>query len=161
LAGAGKHVIIIGDVPQWRFNVLQVALSKTIPLRASLGRWFWTRAPRSFPERPGLDLVFGPNNENTGFFLTLSQGGLATYLDLFPRFCRDGTCAFERDGELLFMDKDHLSLFGSHYALQDFYLGAPIDPSCNSVFCYDNFSEKSTKITSLWPDALSSMGVRR
>jgi peptidoglycan/LPS O-acetylase OafA/YrhL len=153
LAGAGKHVIIIGDVPQWRFNVLQVALSRVIPLRASLGRLFWSRAPGSFPERPGLDLVYGPNDENTRFFHTLSEGGLATYLDLFPRFCHDGTCVFERDGELLFMDKDHLSLFGSHYALQDFYLGTPIDPSCISMFCHDESFGQSSKIASLWPDA--------
>jgi peptidoglycan/LPS O-acetylase OafA/YrhL len=152
LAGAGKHVIIIGDVPQWRFNVLQVALSKVIPLRASLGRWFWSQAPRSFPERPGLDLVYGPNDANTRLFQTLSQSGSVTYIDLFPRFCRDGNCAFERDGELLFMDKDHLSLFGSHYALKDFHLDTPIDPPCISVFCYDYFVEQSAKITSLWPD---------
>ena len=90
-----------------------------MPLRARLAPWFWSRAPHRFPDRPGLDLVYQPNDENTRFFETLARAGSVAYVDLFPRFCRDGTCSFELDGKLLFIDKDHLSSFGSRYAMQD------------------------------------------
>ncbi len=122
LVTSGKQVIILGDVPRWRFDVMQVALSKASPLRSRLAPWLWSLAPRDFPDRPGLDFVYQPSAENISFFNGLSRKGSVRFIDLFGRFCGDGTCVYERDGEPLFVDSGHLSTSGSSYALQGVHL---------------------------------------
>jgi hypothetical protein len=122
LVSAGKQVVILGDVPRWRFDVMQVALSKASPLRSRLAPWLWSLAPRDFPDRPGLDFVYRPSAENNHFFSELSRNESVRFIDLFGRFCGDGTCVYERDGEPLFVDRGHLSTSGSSYALQGVHL---------------------------------------
>jgi len=122
LLAAGKHVIVLGDVPRWRFDVGQVALTKANTVRSILAPWLWSRLPDAFPDRPGLDLVYGRSAENSKFFQSLAQQKSVLYIDLFQRFCSDDSCAYERDGNIAFIDTGHLSDVGARYALQDLHL---------------------------------------
>ena len=122
LVAAGKHVVVVGDVPRWRFDASQIALTRTIPGRAALAPWLWSRAPGGFPEQPGRDLLYQPDQRNIDLFRALGREESVTYVDLFPRFCPDERCFFERDGTLMYIDTGHLSAEGARFALQDLRL---------------------------------------
>jgi peptidoglycan/LPS O-acetylase OafA/YrhL len=122
LVAAGKHVVIMGDVPTWRLDVSQAALTKANPLRAAIAPWLWSHAPRDLPDRPAVELVYQPNADNIEFFRSLAQQPMVSYVDLFQRFCSDGACTYQRDNAPLFIDNAHLSTFGARYALQDLHL---------------------------------------
>jgi hypothetical protein len=47
---------------------------------------------------------------------------MVSYVDLFERFCSDLGCVYEQEGEPLYIDNTHLSMFGSRFALLDAHL---------------------------------------
>lgn len=109
-------------MPTWRLDVSQVALTKSNKLRSTIAPWLWSHAPRDLPDRPALDLVDKPNEENAKFFRSLARQRMVSYVDLFERFCSDLGCVYEQEGEPLYIDNTHLSMFGSRFALLDAHL---------------------------------------
>jgi peptidoglycan/LPS O-acetylase OafA/YrhL len=119
LTGAGKQVVLVGDTPLWRFDPSRLILAQSIPLREKLFRIFCINCANGFPESAGRELVDTPHRPSDDVIRALgSSPGRVGFMDLFGRFCSDGSCAYQQAGEPLFVDRQHLSVVGARFALQ-------------------------------------------
>ncbi len=116
LTGRGKHVVLIGDTPLWRFDPAKVALSSVIPLRRALAEFVRGESDTS---GTGLDGIFMPVAGVDRVLQAVSTGEGARYLELLPRFCGPQRCWFKEGATLLFIDHSHLSATGSKRALEN------------------------------------------
>ena len=119
---AGKRVILVDDVPSWRFDPLRLALADAIPARRLIAGLF-------DPDLSGLRRGWVPSNEvarhddvRSVLAKVAVEEVAVKRLDLYPVFCSDGRCVFNDDGPLYF-DKDHLSSTGAIRALAHLDLG--------------------------------------
>ena len=113
LRQAGKQVVVVGDTPHWLPDPVLADLATTIPARrwAAMALWRWSGEPLPASGGPGL-----VEADRQAPALMLQQDALAAgaaTLNLFDQFCTAGRCRFIEDGQLLFIDTNHLSQAGS------------------------------------------------
>lgn len=130
LNAAGKHVILIDDVPSFAIDPLLAVRTSLIPARAALARLF---SPAAAPEP--LDTGFAPPQASAA--IAGSQALLrsaasefsATLFDPKPAICPlPGQCAYRDGAALLYIDSSHLSAAGAARALAAF----PLAPAGHS-----------------------------
>jgi peptidoglycan/LPS O-acetylase OafA/YrhL len=120
LRHARKQIVLVGDIPYWRFDPMRVALAKSIPLRGSICSIAWPDCVELFRGAAGLDYIVPPNSHSVQIVREVAAPHVTRYLDLFGRFCNLSRCIFEHENELLFIDTNHLSALGARYALKGF-----------------------------------------
>ena len=120
LRASGKQVIVFEDVPKFAVDPVSRVRTANIPARQVLTAMLGTVDP-SDPGFASPDMV----SENAMVDSAIEQAaeglqGVAFY-DLNSEFCSSATHCIYRDGErLLYLDKNHVTVYGSHYALRDF-----------------------------------------
>jgi peptidoglycan/LPS O-acetylase OafA/YrhL len=110
---AGKHVILIGDVPAWVLDPVHLELAKAMQLRGTLARLLWLDRDHPFPDNGISQMTLPEDPTITPLLRDVAQVGGADWLELQPQLCSPQGCTFERDGQLLYLDRTHLSVFGS------------------------------------------------
>ncbi len=124
MRAAGKQVILVGDVPGWQFSPTHLEYAKAIPARGYLARMLWWTEDHPFPSS-GISAMTEP--DKLGMEAAVKQVALehgADWLDLRRRFCSSAGCLFEREGELLYFDRTHLTTIGSRFAVEGFVFPA-------------------------------------
>src|SRR5262249_47289605 len=91
-----------------------------IPLRGLIFCLVWPNCTDLFRGGVGLDYIVPSNPRSVQIVREAAAADLTRYLDLFGRFCDAGRCIFERENELLFLDKSPLCTLGARYALRTF-----------------------------------------
>lgn len=121
LEAAGKHVVLIDDVPNFDFDPLYRTRTDVIPARRTLASWMKEtstpagRAPASFRSaaarsQEALDRVHSEFRD-------------VPVIDLRSMFCdKNGMCAYMEQGTLLYADSQHLTAAGSFFALRNVHL---------------------------------------
>lgn len=102
---AGKHVVVVLDVPKYDQNIYKRVLSRSIPLRHALGQW------TSREVQPHSDLAATATMRAT---LARAVGDIpgVTVIDLAEQFCSP-RCHYSAHGVSLYVDAQHLSSAGS------------------------------------------------
>ena len=118
LQAAGKHVVLVNDVPNFDFDPLIAMRTMHIPARRVLASWImrgngtpgWARASFAYAEARSdgaLDTIH-------------SRFPDVELINLKPMLCDDGgMCAYMHGGDLLYSDGQHLTPDGAFYALRD------------------------------------------
>jgi peptidoglycan/LPS O-acetylase OafA/YrhL len=121
LTDAGKHVVLVGDVPHWDFDPLRLALDQTIPLRGALA-WHLCADCRALRagEVPAQKVSRDRATDAIVRNLGTTSGDKVRFLDAFDRFCDETTCRFEIAGAPLYFDNHHLTPQGADVALTGF-----------------------------------------
>jgi hypothetical protein len=100
----GREVCVVLDVPHFEYNIPQAV---AIARKRGISEQFL-----QLSRAAGLAQYQEPEAD----FRALQMRGLLTTVDLKDRLCRvGGNCAYEADGNLLYVDKDHLSVKGALY----------------------------------------------
>jgi hypothetical protein len=120
LRNGKKQVVLVGDTPYWSFDPMRLVLAKSIPLRRLILCIAWPSCAGQFRGDVGLDYIVPPNAGSVQIVREAAARYAARYLDIFGRFCDLARCIFERENELFFFDKGHVSTLGARYALQGF-----------------------------------------
>ena len=119
LKQAGKHVILVDDVPTWTFDPLRIALAETIPLRRAVATLFDPAIVRLRQGWVPARGVFSHDDVRAVIARIASDTADIGRVDAFAAFCgRDDRCLFSDASEPLYFDKDHVSPAGSIRALK-------------------------------------------
>lgn len=116
LIGAGKRVVLLGDVPGFRFDPARVAFAAFLPARATLGRWIEPR----FDARDGrIDRAFVTPTNDQGSRAARAAGRVpgVRFVALADRFCDTQRCRFAQGATPWFVDPQHLSRPGADHAI--------------------------------------------
>lgn len=112
LQGAGKRVILIGDVPHFgAFHPLRHAFNMAIPARRDLYRMV-DPAPIDGDLLP-LDRLDTRFAQSKAFVRALAARTGAGYVDIAEQLCTPAGCRHALNGVPLFVDVSHLSKLGS------------------------------------------------
>ena len=121
LQAAGKHVVIIEDVPNFDFDPLCRTLTAQIPLRRLLSSWV-TRSRYILGFAPA-SFILATEQSNEVLASVSMRYRDVNLIDLRSVFCDGrGLCAYMHDGQLLYSDGQHLTNAGAFYALRDISL---------------------------------------
>jgi peptidoglycan/LPS O-acetylase OafA/YrhL len=118
----GKLVIVMEDVPTFDIDPLSNVRASQIPIRHTIANWLAVAIDR--------DVGFtSPRTFSSDVLATSILRGIVatlpgtTLVDLKREFCSEPhTCIYQKDGQLLYLDHQHLSPDGARYALRDFHL---------------------------------------
>jgi peptidoglycan/LPS O-acetylase OafA/YrhL len=123
MLAAGKHVVLVDDVPSWLLDPTHIAFGTAIPVRGYLARMIWLDQAHRFPDS-GISSMTATDDKTIEAILGQIAGakGVGRH-NLRDRFCQSGGCVFEQDGVLLFLDNQHLSMLGSRFALARYRFG--------------------------------------
>jgi hypothetical protein len=115
---AGKHVILVDDVPNWTFDPLRTALADAIPARRVIASLLDPNMRRLRQGWLPADDVPRHDDVRAVIANVAAQDAQIGRVDAFSAFCGPtDRCSFS-DGEApFFFDKDHLSPAGSMRAL--------------------------------------------
>jgi peptidoglycan/LPS O-acetylase OafA/YrhL len=123
LRQAGKHVFVIGDVPNFDFDPVSRFRTESIPARRALAVWIGAPDAGGFAYAPQ---ELAPEAAIAASALKQAVAGFSSgvaLVDLTPEICSATDKCSYRDGDrLLYFDSDHLTAFGARYALRDFRL---------------------------------------
>jgi peptidoglycan/LPS O-acetylase OafA/YrhL len=120
LQASGKQVVVFEDVPKFSVNPVSRVRTASIPVRQALAAMLGT-GDASDPGFASPEMV----SENAMIDSAIEQAvvglqGVALY-DLRPEFCSSTShCVYRDGGRLLYSDRNHLTAYGSRYALRDF-----------------------------------------
>ncbi len=122
LQAAGKHVIVMEDVPSFEIDPVWKVRSQRIPARRQLALWLGIR--------DAGDAGFAPPEINPSIASsrslveqTVANLKGASLVDPRPALCANpGQCAYRQGETLLYGDSSHLSPDGARYALREFRL---------------------------------------
>jgi peptidoglycan/LPS O-acetylase OafA/YrhL len=112
-----RHVVLVGDIPYWRFDPLRIASARSIPLRGRMMCAVWPKCADVSQGAAALDNIVMPDPRSVEIVRETAAIGHMSYLDLFGRFCDANRCMFQRGNQLLFFDTNHLSAAGATFAL--------------------------------------------
>lgn len=116
LRAAGKRVILVGDVPSWQINPTHFAFATAMPLRNRLARMLWFDRNNIYP-RDGRSFLTEPIDPAVSWVLSqIARESGVELVSLRAVFCAKEGCLLQANGEFLYLDKHHLSDFGSHLA---------------------------------------------
>ncbi len=122
---AGKQVVVIEDVPRFKFDPFSRVRTAQIPARQVLARWLGSQDAAD----PG---VADPTDKATVEMVNVLLKHITDSLsdvrlvDLTPELCEGylSECTYRRGSQMLYFDRHHLSPEGAQYALRDFRLPA-------------------------------------
>jgi peptidoglycan/LPS O-acetylase OafA/YrhL len=123
LQASKKQIVVLQDVPIFKFDPLRRTRSHFIPLRDSLARLFspsfdtWNQAP--------LSQVFLKQNQDTKQMLArVSTQFNVNLFDPMENLCTRDYCTFFDDQSLLYVDQHHCSPVGAKVAYSNLRLPA-------------------------------------
>lgn len=124
LQAAGKHVVLVEDVPNFDFDPLCSMLTAQIPIRRMLASWM-----ASGNYTPGLaqaSFVDAVDRSDEALESVRKRFQDVDLIDLRHTFCNEkGLCAYMHGGQLLYSDDQHLTADGAFYALRGVSLSSP------------------------------------
>lgn len=116
LRAGGKRVILLGDVPGFRFDPARESRKAFLPLRRAVGRMV---DPGFASEDGTVDRRFVvPIDDRGARIVGEVAGGASAYASLADAFCDATRCRFAQDAAPLFIDPQHLSRRGAERALE-------------------------------------------
>lgn len=113
LEAQGKRVIVVGDVPVFRFHPLVRERSQVLPLRA----WVLERVAlrgRTIDAGTSFETETGPGLANS----LIRNARRSTMVDAEAILCEGGSCRFKSGAGLLYTDQHHLSDAGAEMVLR-------------------------------------------
>ena len=113
-------MIVLDDVPAFDMDPLLQVWTERIPLRNAIATHLGLVDERDseLPSRKDADAKALASKLLKSTIGSISG---ATFVNLNGPFCeQDGTCAFRKDGHLLYLDYQHVSPEGARLALKDF-----------------------------------------
>ena len=117
LESAGKHVVLIKDVPLFDFDPLRRVITNFIPLRRGLAQVLSPGADLDAGEAPVAD-VTNEVDPSAGIIDRVAAGHpLTQVVDPKLAFCKADRCRFAAGQELYYTDYQHLSELGALQAL--------------------------------------------
>ncbi|SFJ40041.1 acyltransferase family protein [Caulobacter sp. UNC279MFTsu5.1] len=121
LTAARRRVILVDDVPTFRFDPYGRIVGDLIPARAMAQRWF-SRTPGVFAAR-GDEIFDDP--ATAVLRSTAKAHPAATFFDTKARLCGAEGCRYGAPGALYYFDFQHLTATGAGVATGDFTLRPP------------------------------------
>jgi peptidoglycan/LPS O-acetylase OafA/YrhL len=113
LVAAGKAVVLVGDVPNLKFNPSRLLIAQAMPNRS----WLVRRLAPTMVIEDGIapqDQVFPRDARVDGLLRHIADTRPnVTYIDAQAPFHAAGGYQFERDGILLYLDDGHVSPSGA------------------------------------------------
>jgi peptidoglycan/LPS O-acetylase OafA/YrhL len=117
LEAAGKHVMLVNDVPNFDFDPLVSQRSAHIPVRRMIASWMARGG-----ETPGLaraSFIDAAARSDAALETIHDRFQDVELINLKPMLCDDGgLCAYMHGGHLLYSDGQHLTPDGAFYALR-------------------------------------------
>src|SRR5262249_16868174 len=116
LHDAGKRVFIAEDVPYWVND----------PARISFIEGMWLPAARARGSEPNAirgEGIAGVRQRNAAIDQAVSdvaQSPGASFIELVPAFCSQGSCRYREGSALYYADRSHLTLAGALHALEPY-----------------------------------------
>ncbi|HWU81595.1 MAG TPA: SGNH hydrolase domain-containing protein, partial [Caulobacter sp.] len=121
LTAAKRRVILVDDVPTFRFDPYSRIVGDRIPARAAAQRWF-ARTPGVFTAR-GPQMFDDPA---TSVLRSTANGRAGvTFFDTKARLCGQEGCRYGAPGALYYFDFQHLTTTGAGVATEGLTLPAP------------------------------------
>ena len=122
LQSSGKQVIVFGDVPSFDTDPYAQFWTSRIPLRRTIATWIGV--PKyGDASSPSEDSASNDAQAAALLHDTLASLPGVTYVDLRHSLCnQSGSCAYSKDGHMLYFDYQHLTPDGARYVLKDFHL---------------------------------------
>lgn len=119
LQQAGKHVIIVEDVPRFKFDPVKQAISEAMPARNAIQQAISapSRVKAGWADRTYVD---APNARLSRAVEDVAAASGSTWVPTRRNFCTVASCEFMHDGALLFFDREHLTEAGASRALSNF-----------------------------------------
>jgi peptidoglycan/LPS O-acetylase OafA/YrhL len=114
LRAHGKTVVLTTDVPRYDFDPLVREVSRSIPLRRRLMMLFGGEGPESFEMGQVLE---ARDVRANAIVRSVAESERVGFIDLTAPLCAQGRCRYAQDGQLFYMDSNHLSIEGSKLAL--------------------------------------------
>jgi len=121
LTAAKRRVIVVDDVPTFRFDPYGRVVGDMIPARAAAQRWF-ARTPGVFAARH--DEIFDDPAASILRSAANGRPGVA-FFDTKSRLCASEGCRYGAPGKLYYFDFQHLTTAGAKAATEGFTLRAP------------------------------------
>lgn len=116
LQAAGKAVVLVGDVPVYTIDPVHAVFAGDMKIRGDLARFLW-KDKAGFPDA-GVSASITAEAPEIGRALQAVVADKAVrYLDLHQKFCSAEGCSFLRNGDLYYIDRQHLSAAGANFAL--------------------------------------------
>lgn len=117
---AGKHVILLGDVPLFRFDPGSEAVGDILPARATLRRWLGM--PEDVRNGRASRYWLRPTTDADRIVAKVARNTPgASYVSLSDRLCDASSCTYGADLPY-YIDFQHLSKPGAAHALADLTL---------------------------------------
>jgi peptidoglycan/LPS O-acetylase OafA/YrhL len=114
LQAHGKTVILTTDVPRFEFDPLLRDLSETILLRRRLMAFYGGEGSTS----SGITQASEPRDVKANAIVrSVAVAYKVEFIDLRAALCKQERCRYVLDGQLLYMDSNHLSIDGARFAL--------------------------------------------
>jgi peptidoglycan/LPS O-acetylase OafA/YrhL len=121
LTAAGRRVVLVDDVPSFRFDPYSRVVGDMIPARAAAQRWF-ARTPGVFAAH-GDEIFDDPATPVLRSVANTRPG--VTFLDTKARLCGQEGCRYGAPDMLYYFDFQHLTATGAGVATEGFGLRAP------------------------------------
>lgn len=118
LQGAGKQVVVIRDVPYMEVPPIKRARSCAIHIRAELNSLSKDDESCTTIDRRRVRL----DDKGNAAIDVAINGTRAIAMDLAPVFCNAKTCQIRAEGNLLYIDEQHLSPSGAKFAVKSIEL---------------------------------------
>jgi len=117
LEGAGQHVVVVNDVPNFDFDPLVSQRTTHIPARRLIASWMAQGDNTSGLARASF--AGAAARSDAALETIRSRFQNVEFVNLKPMLCDDGGwCAYMRGGRLLYSDAQHLTPDGAFYALR-------------------------------------------
>jgi hypothetical protein len=118
LRSAGKSVVLVEDVPILDFDPLRLEVTQEIPARLQLAKLVSTD-PEATPWHSSISHVVNAHDVSESIVRDVQRSGEGGVLvNPFDGFCAASECAFASQGNLFYLDEQHLSNRGASIALQ-------------------------------------------
>jgi hypothetical protein len=95
---AGKHVILLSDVPLLQFDPIHLELARTMPLRGMLARALWQGTKEAFPASGTSQMVESAEAVDN-LLQQIAKAEGADWIDVASKFCTAAECMFEHNGD--------------------------------------------------------------
>jgi peptidoglycan/LPS O-acetylase OafA/YrhL len=118
LRSAGKSVVLVEDVPILDFDPLRLEVTQEIPARLQLAKLVSTD-PEATPWHSSISHVVNAHDVSESIVRDVQRSVEGVELvNPFDGFCAASECAFASQGNLFYLDEQHLSNRGASIALQ-------------------------------------------
>jgi peptidoglycan/LPS O-acetylase OafA/YrhL len=116
LEAAGKHVVLVNDVPNFDFDPLISGRAASIPVRRMIASWM---TQGSTPGLARASFVDAAARSDAALKTIHDRFPDVELINLKPMLCDEsGLCAYLHGGRLLYSDGQHLTPDGAFYALR-------------------------------------------